>query len=153
MAASYPLRVTRSWLERAVVGGDMFRRPLCPFANKPWRDGKVRIKVFDGSCQEQLLLVVCRELNELFPTGAAANTVERPETTLVVSPHLFREDYRSMIHFSWRIMELISSKDHLMEKVQVNLRLTAISVLFSAVPTTPRVTQYNVYCYRVGCRS
>lgn len=121
MTACYPLRLTRRWLDRAVVSGDMFGRPLCPFANKPWRDGKVKIAVFEGSCQEELLLAVCRELSVLFPAGNAAVPVQShpPETTLVVSPQLFREDYRSMIHFSWRIMDFISSKDHLVEKVQV----------------------------------
>mmetsp|Transcript_30513 Transcript_30513/g.56834 ORF Transcript_30513/g.56834 Transcript_30513/m.56834 type:complete len:156 (-) Transcript_30513:2283-2750(-) len=135
MTTSYPLRVTRKWLERAVVGGDIFRRPLCPFANKPWRDGKVKVHVFEGSCQEQLLLTVCRELNELFSADdAEVRTQSRPETTLVVSPQLFREDYRSMIHFSWRIMEFISSNDHLIDKVQV--RSAMFNVVFSRAPAS-----------------
>ena len=54
----------------------------------------------------------------LFPAGEVGVQLQ-PETTLVVAPLLFRNDYRGMIHFSWRVMELISEDSRWAEQVQV----------------------------------
>ena len=138
MAREQALRVTGRWLQGAVAGG-LFSRTLCPFAAAPLRSGAVRLALSDATCPELLLGSVRRELATLFPlssTSTSASAPEcpvptlnstdsdtvapRPETTLLVAPHLFQNDFRGMIHFSWRIMDLISSDSDLAGRVQVS---------------------------------
>ncbi len=62
------------WLERVVVGLN-----LCPFASRPYRDGRVRIAVSESSDFEEMLGELYREMSLL-----GDKPVERVETTLLV---------------------------------------------------------------------
>lgn len=64
----------RSWLERAVIGLN-----LCPFAQRPFREGRVRIAGTDAREPIELLAVLRVELDRLSKTPRADL-----ETTLVV---------------------------------------------------------------------
>lgn len=118
MVVCRSLQATRKWLQKAVVGGDLYHRPLCPFASKPWKEEKLKLVVSDSACEENLLQTIYQELNVLFPTSTPSSPV--PDTSLIIAPFLFQNDYRKMIHFSWRILEHISTESHLNEKVQVS---------------------------------
>ena len=112
-------------LTRAVVvSGDLYQRPLCPFASKPWKQDKVKLVVSDSTCEEKLLQSISLELEVLFPSTPLAPSCKTsspaPDTTLIIAPLLFQNDYRQMIHFSWKVMEHISTQSHLIEKVQVS---------------------------------
>ena len=123
MVKSRSLRATRKWLQTAVVGGDLYHRPLCPFASKPWQEHKLKLTVHENACEDDLLQTIYQELNALFPTCSAASPFDLcPDTSLIIAPSLFQNDYRKMIHFSWKIMAHISNQSHLNEKVQVSFR-------------------------------
>jgi hypothetical protein len=126
MVMKSSLQATKRWLETAVVGGGLYHRPLCPFASKPWKQDKVKLVVSEVDCEEKLLQIMRQELDVLFPTSfspekeSITTTLSPPETSLIITPFLFQNDYRKMIHFSWKIMEHISTQNHLIEKVQVS---------------------------------
>jgi hypothetical protein len=71
-------RVTR-WLERVVIGLD-----LCPFAQAPWRSGRVRIAVSEAATPETAVA-------SLLVEAAALLDSDRVSTTLVVYPHALEE--------------------------------------------------------------
>ena len=116
-----PLRATTKWLRHAVAG-KLYTRPLCPFASKPLRSELIRLVSCDSECEEQLMSLLKQELNCLFPVTRQSSETS-PATTLVVAPNLFHNNYRAMVHFSWRIMEYISTQAAYAEQVQVSLYL------------------------------
>jgi len=67
---------TRNWLEKAVLG-----LKLCPFAQRPWQQGLVRIEVTDAANVETLLDDLRLELTRLRDVPASV-----VETTLLVAP-------------------------------------------------------------------
>jgi hypothetical protein len=77
--------VTR-WLEQAIIG-----MQLCPFAAKPWREGKVRIAVGAGRDAEEAVRDVLDEAFQLLEPEPDVPPPEpgpvRPETTLLALPH------------------------------------------------------------------
>ena len=68
----------RDWLARIVIGLN-----LCPFAARPFRDGRVRVFVSEARTPVELLTDLQLELARLADTPAA-----ELETTLVAIPHL-----------------------------------------------------------------
>ena len=71
----------RQWLERAVLGLD-----LCPFARRPYEDGRVRIAVSRAATDDALVGDLEAELRRL-----AEATPAELETTLLAIPALFPE--------------------------------------------------------------
>lgn len=126
--------MTRKWLESSVVGGSLYNRTLCPFAARPWKRGGVKLVVSPTTSDETLLRVICEELRILFPRPEMPPLSQVsppvPETSLIIAPLLFENDYRKMIHFSWKVMEHISSESSLAGKVQVQLP-KAMEVLYT----------------------
>ena len=113
-------KATKRWLTDVIVSPALYGRALCPFAAGPFHRkplSKLRISVTECSEEEELLQLVRDELDFLFPAGVPAGDV--PETTLLVAPNHFQNDYRAMVHFSWNIMSHITSSAHLNQKVQV----------------------------------
>jgi len=70
---------TWDWVERIVVGWN-----LCPFAAKPWRRGRIRLVVIQGSDEEKVLDMTQRE---------CLHRSEMPGTTLVVMPDFYPDDF------------------------------------------------------------
>lgn len=89
VAQDLVLEHTRRWLERAVIGLN-----LCPFAPRPYAEGRVRIRVSDAQTQAQLADELCDELEAL----QAADPAE-VETTLLVHPRLLTDflDYNDFL--------------------------------------------------------
>eukprot|EP00521_Asterionellopsis_glacialis_P016602 CAMPEP_0195295432 /NCGR_PEP_ID=MMETSP0707-20130614/17380_1 /TAXON_ID=33640 /ORGANISM="Asterionellopsis glacialis, Strain CCMP134" /LENGTH=313 /DNA_ID=CAMNT_0040356663 /DNA_START=136 /DNA_END=1074 /DNA_ORIENTATION=+ len=76
-------KLTTDWLKRIVIGLN-----LCPFADKPFRDDKLHIKVIRGNDPEVLLGAIVYE---------ALQRVQQPGTTLVVAPECFPDDFESYL--------------------------------------------------------
>lgn len=68
----------RQWLESVVIGLN-----LCPFAGRPFREGRVRIRV----CEAREEIDVLTEL-QLALTELDESPVEKLETTLIAIPNL-----------------------------------------------------------------
>lgn len=68
--------VTRRWLEKSVIGLN-----LCPFAEQPYRAGRVRFRVSEQRSSSGLLEDLCTELSAL-----AAAQPALCETTLLIHP-------------------------------------------------------------------
>jgi hypothetical protein len=96
---------TQAWLKRVVIGMN-----LCPFAERPSREGKLKIDVVRGNDEE---VIFTRVLTELIKRQ------DSPGTTLIVCPECYPddfEDYFGMV--SWIEEDLMVQHD-LAEKVQV----------------------------------
>lgn len=68
----------RQWLESVVIGLN-----LCPFAGRPFREGRVRIRVSEAREEIDVLTELQLALTEL-----DESPVERLETTLIAIPNL-----------------------------------------------------------------
>ncbi|PSU33977.1 DUF1415 domain-containing protein [Photobacterium lutimaris] len=79
----------KQWLEDVVIGLN-----LCPFAAKPNRNKQIQIFISEASNEEVLLEEIYQQLQKLDNTP-----VEELETTLVVTPNLFRDfaDYNQYL--------------------------------------------------------
>lgn len=112
------LNVTKLWVSKAITSSALYGRALCPFAKKVVDSTPSRLKISVSSSvnEDDLLAEVKSELNSLFPPDPS--TVQH-HTTLLVAPNLFQNNYRSMIHFSWKIMEAINSDARYQQKLQV----------------------------------
>ncbi len=86
--------ITR-WLEEAIIG-----MQLCPFAAKPWREGKVRIAVGTGRDAEEAVRDVLEEAFQLLEPEPDVPPEEpgppRPETTLLALPAA-RLDFETLL--------------------------------------------------------
>jgi hypothetical protein len=99
------IETTQAWLKRVVIGMN-----LCPFAERPSREGKLKIEVIRGNDEE---VIFTRVLTELIKRQ------DSPGTTLLVCPECYPndfEDYFGMV--SWIEEDLMVQHD-LAEKVQV----------------------------------
>jgi hypothetical protein len=99
------IETTQAWLKRVVIGMN-----LCPFAERPSREGKLKIEVVRGDDEE---VIFTRVLTELIKRQ------DSPGTTLLVCPECYPndfEDYFGMV--SWIEEDLMVEHD-LAEKVQV----------------------------------
>lgn len=88
---------TRLWLERAVIG-----LGLCPYAQSPYRQQRVRIQVSSAQDVETLLLDLQAALLQLQDTPA-----EKLETTLLVHPRVLRDflDYNDFLDLADALLE------------------------------------------------
>lgn len=88
---------TRLWLERAVIG-----LGLCPYAQSPYRQQRVRIQVSSAQDVETLLLDLQAALLQLQDTPA-----EKLETTLLVHPRVLRDflDYNAFLDLADALLE------------------------------------------------
>lgn len=79
----------RQWLESVVIGLN-----LCPFAGRPFREGRVRIRVCEARAEIDVLTELQLALTELDETP-----VERLETTLIAIPNLLGDfaDYNDFL--------------------------------------------------------
>lgn len=126
-------KIARRWLMEAIVSKKLYGRALCPFAASVVNSKKLRMNICDSTHEDILMTTVEKELTLLCP-DKTEHTIDKPETTLIVVPHLFHNNYRSMIHFSWKIMDYISSSEHYREKMQVvNFHPNGMHSLFSEI--------------------
>lgn len=126
---------TKKWVDLAIASPKLYGRALCPFAGGPVKSNpsKLQISISTATNEAELLNEVINELEIILPKPSAfggnvnenacnfddhANK-DRPETTLLVVPNQFKNDYRKMIHFSWKIMSFISDNKHLYQQAQV----------------------------------
>ncbi|MEE4639711.1 MAG: DUF1415 domain-containing protein [Wenzhouxiangella sp.] len=94
------LEATRRWLEEVVIGLN-----LCPFAGRPWREGRVRLRVSDAVSEQQLAEHLAEELMTL----QQADPTER-ETTLLIHPHVLGDflDYNDFLDLADAVLEDLS---------------------------------------------
>ncbi|ACI65320.1 predicted protein [Phaeodactylum tricornutum CCAP 1055/1] len=97
---------TRVWLQRVVIGMN-----LCPFAERPMKEGKLKIEVVRGRDEQVIVSVVLQELLE---------RVAEPGTTLVVCPDLHPTSFESFLEVVSMIDNgLIPDHQELVDTVQV----------------------------------
>jgi hypothetical protein len=89
MSVEEIIAATKAWVERSVVGLN-----LCPFAESPYRSGRVRFVVSEQRSAAALLRDLHTELNLL----AAANPLQC-ETTLLIHPWVLTDfmEYNSFL--------------------------------------------------------
>jgi hypothetical protein len=96
---------TLDWLQRVVIGLN-----LCPFADKPFKDGNVHVEVIDGSDQVEIL---SRVLAECFVRQ------NKPGTSLMVCPELFPSNFDSFLEVYNMLQEGVLVEHELTEDLQV----------------------------------
>jgi hypothetical protein len=95
---------TIRWMERFIIGMD-----ICPFAAKPYKRKEVKVEVILDCKKESIRAVVLAEMERL----ADIDDTET-ETTLVVTPDLYADDFISFLNFVQEI-ESVSVSDHDLE--------------------------------------
>jgi hypothetical protein len=96
---------TQAWLKRVVIG-----MHLCPFAERPSREGKLKIEIIRGNDEEIIFTHVLTEL---------IKRQDSPGTTLLVCPECYPDDFEDYLGMvSWIEEDLMVEHD-LAEKVQV----------------------------------
>jgi len=78
------------WIERVVIGYN-----LCPFAERPLKENKLKVEVVRGSDPEDVASTVVYEL-------VARSDESQPGTTVVVAPEYFPDDfaqYMSLVQY------------------------------------------------------
>lgn len=96
---------TLDWLQRVVIGLN-----LCPFADKPFKDGNMHVEVIDGSDQVEIL---ARVLAECFVRQS------KPGTSLMVVPELFPSNFDSFLEVYNMLQEGVLVEHELTEDLQV----------------------------------
>ncbi len=88
---------TQQWIERVVIGLN-----LCPFAARPWREGRVEIRVSAADRPETLAEALAGALMHL----AAADPADC-ETTLLVHPNVLEDffDYNDFLGIADELIE------------------------------------------------
>ena len=76
------LLLTRRWVERVVVG-----LSLCPWAEPLLSSGGIRYALTDAATREGVFSSLLDELDIL------SSAVSPPETTIIVAPHAFADDF------------------------------------------------------------
>jgi hypothetical protein len=95
---------TQAWLKRVVIGMN-----LCPFAERPSREGKLKIEVIRGNDEEVIFMHVLTELMK---------RQDSPGTTLLVCPECYPDDFENYLGMvSWIENDLMD--EDLAEKVQI----------------------------------
>jgi hypothetical protein len=96
---------TQAWLKRVVIGMN-----LCPFAERPSREGKLKIEVIRGNDEEVINAHILTEL---------IKRQDSPGTTLLVCPECYPDDFEDYLGMvSWIENDLMVEHD-LAEKVQI----------------------------------
>ncbi len=72
------IAITKAWVEKMVIGLN-----LCPFAKAPFRKGRIRFCVFEGTELEKLMQLFLQELSWLEEASQ-----QETETTLIIHPNL-----------------------------------------------------------------
>jgi hypothetical protein len=88
---------TQAWIEGVVIGLN-----LCPFAGRPWREGRVDIRVSDAEQPERLAEDLAEALRALY----AADPAEC-ETLLLVHPRVLGDflDYNDFLDVADELIE------------------------------------------------
>jgi hypothetical protein len=81
--------MTLAWLKRVVIGMN-----LCPFADRPFRDGQVKIDVVRGNDEHDLLALLLAEL---------MIRTDIPGTTLMVCPDLYPDNFDQF----WQVVQSV----------------------------------------------
>lgn len=96
---------TLDWLQRVVIGLN-----LCPFADKPFKDGNMHVEVIDGSDQVEIL---ARVLAECFVRQS------KPGTSLMVCPELFPSNFDAFLEVYNMLQEGVLVEHEMTEDLQV----------------------------------
>jgi len=91
------IEATRHWLEKAVIGLN-----LCPFAGRPWLQGRVRLRVSDATSLKRLAGDLVDELLALHKADPADC-----ETTLLIHPNVLDDflDYNDFLDIADELLE------------------------------------------------
>lgn len=94
------IALTRTWIERAVIGLN-----LCPFAKAVYVNEQIRYVVSEATTQEALLMDLQRELQRL--TATAPRDVD---TTLLIHPRVLADflDYNDFLTASEALVDEMS---------------------------------------------
>jgi hypothetical protein len=96
---------TMEWVRRVVVGWN-----LCPFADRPLREGALHLNTVRGMDEETILGVVLGEM---------LVRKETPGTTLVIAPECYPDDFESYLQFVTALEEDLMEEYELHGHVQV----------------------------------
>ncbi len=101
------IAATRRWVERVVM-----RHNFCPFAHKPFREGRIRYAVCRAGDPEAVAEALLEELLHLSRAPR-----ERIETTLLVTPRAFPDfhDYNDFLDVADALVEQL----HLEGEIQI----------------------------------
>jgi len=88
---------TRAWIERAVIGLN-----LCPFAGRPWREGRVDILISEAETPDALAEDLAQAL-----LGLAAIDAADCETRLIVHPRVLSDflDYNDFLAVTDQLLD------------------------------------------------
>ena len=98
-------RVTRDWFDRIVVGWN-----LCPFADRPNKEGKLKIEVVRGTDEQDILATVL---------GECIVRQELPGTTLVVAPECCPDSFEDYLSYCTTLEEDILPNHGLEQDLQI----------------------------------
>lgn len=98
-------RVTRDWFERIVVGWN-----LCPFADRPNREGKLTYEIVRGAKEETILAAVLAE---------CILRQDVPGTTLVVAPECCPHSFEDYLAHCTTLEEVYLPKHDLADDLQI----------------------------------
>ena len=82
---------TKDWVRRVVVGWN-----LCPFAEKPLREGNLDIEIVRGRDEKMILSTVL---------SASLSRSDNPGTTIVVAPECCPDNFRGYLEFVETLQE------------------------------------------------
>jgi uncharacterized protein len=98
-------RRTNQWVQKVVIGLN-----LCPFADLPFRQKKLKIDVFYGKDQDRIVMHVMSEL---------IDRCRLPGTTIVVCPDFYPKDFLKYLETVGLIEDLLMEDDSLVGTVQI----------------------------------
>lgn len=110
LASQYPSvedieKETLSWVRRVVVGWN-----LCPFADRPLREGTLRVHTVRGTDEETILGAVLGEM---------LVRKDMPGTTLVIAPECYPDDFEEYFSYIQALEEDLMNEYELHGHVQV----------------------------------
>jgi len=97
--------VTRDWFERIVVGWN-----LCPFADRPNRENKLKMEIVRGTNEEEILATIL---------GEAIVRQELPGTTLVVVPECCPTSFEDYLAYCTTMEEDLLPQHGLENDIQI----------------------------------
>ncbi|RMG83494.1 MAG: DUF1415 domain-containing protein [Bacteroidetes bacterium] len=102
------IRQTRKWVEELVVG-----LSLCPFARAPFEQDKIRYVVVEGSDPTLFYAQFVLEVHALIKAPVA-----EIETTLLITPDLWRDDFEAYLD-ALAACEQLLEETNLIEAIQL----------------------------------
>lgn len=97
--------VTRDWFERIVVGWN-----LCPFADRPNREGNLKLEIVRGTNEEEILATVL---------GEAIVRQDRSGTTLVIAPECCPTSFEDYLAYCTALEEDLLPRHGLENDLQI----------------------------------